>query len=671
MIKIPGPGIKWLETSNRTGECAVNPKLIWYKKGDKGGRSEYRAEIETDGTYSVGRHDSNDIVLDDPDALEVSRKHAEFRVRGDGIIVVDSDSRNGTYLDGERIADAMWHQGERVEIGPYVFEQETQPAHHKARASHPPARRKRDDEESDGPKPTHFSDQKVSYASLAKTGRIEAEVEYLALGGGVGSFIWVDHLRVFGVPASQIRAVGVNETPYRKYEQLCEYSQIPKHERLRSNAISTPDNVWGFPGYASRETWKGLKRGRLGELKHIFTVFGEPTLAISYVPRAGDVFASLDREIDRIGWRDIWRYGRIEQIRMTDDGRYVAAYTGKRTGGGSSSSRVRYLIGRNLHLSTGYPGSQFLPDLMDFKRANRTSKRVFNAYEPPEGQYEDLAQNGGTVVVRGRGIVATRVIQKLTEIRRSNNANVQILHLMRSPAKPARYDLAQRPVWHNVEIQPFNWPKSCWGGSLRVRLEKATPEGRASLMRQWGGTTTAERHDWDEMFTTGAREGWYQAHFGTVRKLELSAGGKKVKTMIESRNQEWGMRDLEADYVIDCTGLISELRRLPLLRDLIDTYNLPRNKSGAGSDGEQKLAGLAVSNSFEIEGLRNGQGRAYAAGVVTANGPYAAVDSFLGLQYAALRSVDHLRSVRAAHVSGFGPLRSFGQWLKWCSGSAP
>ena len=71
-----------------------------------------------------------------------------------------------------------------------------------------------------------------------------------------------------------------------------------------------------------------------------------------------------------------------------------------------------------------------------------------------------------------------------------------------------------------------------------------------------------------------------------------------------------------------------------------------------------RLAGLAVNNSFEIAGLQNGRGRVWAAGVVTASGPYAAVDSFLGLQFAALRSVDHLGALRAPGVSRFGPLRS-------------
>ena len=106
------------------------------------------------------------------------------------------------------------------------------------------------------------------------------------------------------------------------------------------------------------------------------------------------------------------------------------------------------------------------------------------------------------------------------------------------------------------------------------------------------------------------------------------------------------------------------------MADLIKTYDLPRNKA-AGDGAELRLAGLAVNTAFEVTGLQNGRGHVWASGVVTASGPYAAVDSFLGLQYAALRSADQLGQLGAARVSRFGPLRSSTQWVKWCLGRAP
>jgi hypothetical protein len=63
------------------------------------------------------------------------------------------------------------------------------------------------------------------------------------------------------------------------------------------------------------------------------------------------------------------------------------------------------------------------------------------------------------------------------------------------------------------------------------------------------------------------------------------------------------------------------------------------NHAYAVRDGKAEKrgpTGLQVTNDFEISGLRNGKGRAYAAGTITSGGPYLAVDSFLGLQYSAL-----------------------------------
>jgi len=52
-------------------------------------------------------------------------------------------------------------------------------------------------------------------------------------------------------------------------------------------------------------------------------------------------------------------------------------------------------------------------------------------------------------------------------------------------------------------------------------------------------------------------------------------------------------------------------------------------------------------------------------------GPYAAVDSFLGLQYAALCSVADLAKMRAPSLERLHPVRSLTQWLRWFLGQSP
>src|SRR5258708_15002863 len=117
--------------------------------------------------------------------------------------------------------------------------------------------------------PAFFKQKYVRIEDLKKTGLPVDEVTYLALGGGLGSFTWVDHLRGYGVKAESIAAIGFEAKPYARYRRLCINSQIPDHERLRSDSGSTPDNLWGWPGYALREIWWDINRGRLGHAIHV------------------------------------------------------------------------------------------------------------------------------------------------------------------------------------------------------------------------------------------------------------------------------------------------------------------------------------------------------------------------------------------------------------------
>jgi pSer/pThr/pTyr-binding forkhead associated (FHA) protein len=64
----------------------------------------------------VGRHPESDIFLDD---ITVSRRHAEFRRGPDGDEVRDVGSLNGTYVNRERIEQAILKSGDVVQIGKF------------------------------------------------------------------------------------------------------------------------------------------------------------------------------------------------------------------------------------------------------------------------------------------------------------------------------------------------------------------------------------------------------------------------------------------------------------------------------------------------------------------------------------------------------------------------
>jgi hypothetical protein len=69
-------------------------------------------------TVRLGRDPQADICLEDP-GKGVSRFHAEIRYESGGYTIVDLESRNGTIVNGKRVAQARLTPGSVVNVGPY------------------------------------------------------------------------------------------------------------------------------------------------------------------------------------------------------------------------------------------------------------------------------------------------------------------------------------------------------------------------------------------------------------------------------------------------------------------------------------------------------------------------------------------------------------------------
>jgi len=63
---------------------------------------------------TIGRDSSNDIVLDDE---EVSRFHVRIKKRGRLYVIEDLESRNGTWLNGDKILNAIIQNGDKILVG--------------------------------------------------------------------------------------------------------------------------------------------------------------------------------------------------------------------------------------------------------------------------------------------------------------------------------------------------------------------------------------------------------------------------------------------------------------------------------------------------------------------------------------------------------------------------
>lgn len=86
--------------------------LLIVRKGPNLGA---RFLLDSDTTVA-GRHPKSEIFLDD---VTVSRKHAAFVRDGEGFVVRDLGSLNGTYVRGERVDEARLESGQDVQIGKY------------------------------------------------------------------------------------------------------------------------------------------------------------------------------------------------------------------------------------------------------------------------------------------------------------------------------------------------------------------------------------------------------------------------------------------------------------------------------------------------------------------------------------------------------------------------
>src|SRR5678816_586383 len=84
------------------------PRLVVHEPGG------VATSVEVDDLVQIGRDAGMQIVLGDG---KVSRHHATIQRDGDGWIVVDAESRHGTFVNGARIARQELCDGDQLQIG--------------------------------------------------------------------------------------------------------------------------------------------------------------------------------------------------------------------------------------------------------------------------------------------------------------------------------------------------------------------------------------------------------------------------------------------------------------------------------------------------------------------------------------------------------------------------
>lgn len=324
-----------------------------------------------------------------------------------------------------------------------------------------------------------------------------ADVPFVTVGGGIGSFATVDRLRVHGVPAERIRVITDLDHPAQTYERLTRWSQLPPTARIGTGSRGRPDAPWCFPSYALEEAWRERSPRPLpGAL-----------LRRPWSPRAATVLAGLEREAARIGYADMTVKGSVHVVRRREDGGYFTVLTGP--DGAPRAYRSRY-----VHLAVGRPGLRLLPDLQRYRSEYGDRVRVVSAYEPHEHVYAALRDKAGTVMVRGGGGLAARVLRRLIEDREAHGLQTRV-------------------------VQAF-------------RTVLARPSG-------------PERRAWQARLRDGAAHGWYHCVRGVVDLVEPGPGGRVVAHL----RREGGRHQFLSDFIIDCAALPADIAEHQVLADLL------------------------------------------------------------------------------------------------------
>ena len=85
---------------------------------DASGRILQEADLR-EGTYSIGRSDSNDVTIND---TYVSRTHASLYVQSNLVEVLDANSTGGTFVDGVKVAHrTQVTANQRIQIGDFYL----------------------------------------------------------------------------------------------------------------------------------------------------------------------------------------------------------------------------------------------------------------------------------------------------------------------------------------------------------------------------------------------------------------------------------------------------------------------------------------------------------------------------------------------------------------------
>ena len=464
----------------------------------------------------------------------------------------------------------------------------------------------------------------------------------LAIGGGLASFAVVDALRSNGVSKGDIRVIGEYAKPYGKFKERCENSGIAPNDRLRSDSSATPGNIWGWPTFGMREVITLAKHGHLlKSSKLIARLFTEPIFGDVYTPKLSHVTEAIDRECSRIGYENMLLIGSVVKVTKVSGG-WQATYL-------DEQGREQVITAEFIHVATGFQGNKHSQDHEHL--VSKFGRLYSHVYDKHEHLYKLAEAEGGTVVLRGRGIAASRVLERLLKIS-EKQPKLKVLHLMNS-----KLTGEGAPIRINRRTQSFNFPKDAFGGHKAERYMKLERDDRKDFIDSFGQTTTPMRKHWTKLMSQATKRGQYSIQVGTIAADEN-------RIFVDPKGVGAAIRDIVG--FIDATGLIRDPQNTDLFRSLASTGDVVFDGNGF----------LKVSERFELTNSNHSKSNIFAGGNLALGGPYSPVDSFSGINlnghivaHEIIRRLTNSKDVRKPIIDS--PVASAAAWLRWARGVAP
>jgi len=394
------------------------------------------------------------------------------------------------------------------------------------------------------------------------------------VGDGFGSLIVHATATYLGFDKAQISIFGPSNNPVGTYQQFAyNLGQTVLRSESESHFLA-PD----WPTFAQLDAWSHKS------LKPLYR-----STRRKYNPGVPEILTEAEIVKQRTGWDDVRVPTRVGWLqREMEPMPHFVLY-----------DEQANFIGRAKHvmLAPGHGPLSFPPLLAKARKDPALADRVVQAYEPK--QYAP----GGRYIVLGAGIASVNEWANILD------AGASALALTRSP---------------QPETQDLNVPR-CLFESVGIDAYTQLPfNERIEFLGQVLRGTRPDRREWLSRIHAGQAEGRFDALIGEIDKIEPGRAGLRVHvSSMHGEDPGW----LDVTGVVAGTGFNKSVLTLPLLRRLIEFYNVPV------SEGRMQL-----QTNCGVPGLDLPQSRLCCMGLI-ANNVIPHGDTIAGLTFIGRRFV--------------------------------